>query len=615
MSYQTGKKIDKYIIEEELGEGGIAVVYKVTHEKLQVPYALKILKVSHPKLQDRLVREGQLQAQMRHPNVVSVIDVLDVDGCPGLILEYIDGYAMDDWLNKYHPSFAESEEIFLQILDALSDAHAKSIIHRDLKPSNIMMQLGRNDKLTPKVCDFGLAKALKDNQSNMTRTGMTMGTPAYMAPEQVRDAKGVNQLADIFSLGTILYELLTGKQAFQGKDTLELLNSVANLPHLPPERHVEGIPERYINAINGSLVKDPALRIPNCDVFREVLLGEKEWKVEQIFENETIAGLNLYENEHIVAKQIQTQDTILNQSNPPPVDREQKSDSLRTLEKDTKFLNDTQIKHSIPDQPHNTQGQSIHPHHGLNNKFMYFVLVFLVFAVGFLLLQATKNEPSNQTSSAEEQVTVYISSVQEKVQLYQSDILIGHTPLEFTMKEGENFEIEARKDGFISEKYSVTSRVKDIQIILKPSEEPTEENNTNSDIPKQQTKQRDSQEESKIGTKTQNKKQQEVTSDKPSSKDVSSQSDSQNKKRNNVTSTPVSANMGSILFTYKNSDDVLDAYLIANGRKYRKGELPSGKYRVYLSCRKKGSIKVRNYTVKAGKHKVFRCECDIGSCE
>ena len=101
MDYESGHKVDKYEVEKKLGEGGMAVVYKVRHETLKTPFALKILKVSHPQIQERMIREGQVQAQLRHPNVVAVNDVITVDGNPGLVMEFIEGMAMDEWIDEW----------------------------------------------------------------------------------------------------------------------------------------------------------------------------------------------------------------------------------------------------------------------------------------------------------------------------------------------------------------------------------------------------------------------------------------------------------------------------------------------------------------------------------
>ena len=345
MSFEAGREIGgKYTIEKELGEGGIAIVYKVSHKRLKISRALKVLKISHPKLRERLEKEAELQAQMSHPNVVSVLDVVEVDGCPGLILEYIDGLALDDWLEKYNPSLDEAKKIFLEVLDALEEAHDQGIIHRDLKPSNIMMQHTRRGWIS-KVCDFGLAKALEENNSSMTRTGVTMGTPAYMAPEQIRDSKNVDQRADIFSLGAIFYELLTGVQAFQGNDTLELLNSVAKIPHASIRGHLKDIPDSFEQAIDGALEKDADNRIPTCEMLRAVLLGEKPWKID---ENHTIAGIDLVAEDEKISlernKPISLPEVSLPEVSPPKA-----SPSEAPPEEEVSNLSSIESNTPIPD--------------------------------------------------------------------------------------------------------------------------------------------------------------------------------------------------------------------------------------------------------------------------
>ena len=279
MQYHPGDRIEKYVIEKLLGEGGMARVYKVRHEVLDIPFAIKIPKSLHSSTVDRLTREAKIQAKLRHPNIISVVDMLDVDGLPCLVMEYVNGLTMGDWLQNKKPSLRDVDSIFLQIIDAVNAAHDLNVIHRDLKPSNILIET-LPDRLYVKVCDFGVAKALEATEVSFTRTGVTLGTPAYMAPEQVRNAKNVDQRADIFSLGTLLYELLTSQQAFIGSDTLDLLNAVASNPHIPLHRYVADLPKRLSFAVDGALQKKPEQRIPNCNALRGVFIGRSKWDFE-----------------------------------------------------------------------------------------------------------------------------------------------------------------------------------------------------------------------------------------------------------------------------------------------------------------------------------------------
>ncbi len=275
--FAPGDRIERYEIQSVLGRGGMAVVYRAVHTTLETVHALKVLTIPSPQIRKRLVQEGKVQAQLRHPNVVAVTDVLDVDGAPGLLMECIDGPSMDGWLQINNPDLALAEEIFLGVLAGVEKAHALGIVHRDLKPGNVMMARD-GDHWVPKVTDFGLAKAvLGDPSASATRSGLPMGTPSYMSPEQVRDAKNVDHRTDVFALGCILYELVVGRRAFSGGDTLEVFNAVASGRFEPPSQLVTDLPQRFIQAINGALAVDRDRRIDSCESLRKVMQGEESW--------------------------------------------------------------------------------------------------------------------------------------------------------------------------------------------------------------------------------------------------------------------------------------------------------------------------------------------------
>ena len=265
MDLNPGEIVERYEVECELGEGGMAVVYRVRHTRLDTLHALKILTVQKRAVQQRLVREGKVQAGLRHPNVAAVTDVLEVAGSPALLMEYIDGPSLDKWIDDHKPRLDAAEEIFAGILAGVSVAHELGIVHRDLKPGNVLMAPHPSGEgWIPKVTDFGLAKALEGDKGVLqTRTGLPMGTPAYMSPEQVRDAKNVDTRTDIFALGCILYELACGQRPFDGKDTWEVFNAVAQGIYTPPRVLKADLPERVANAISGCLVTDMEARIPS----------------------------------------------------------------------------------------------------------------------------------------------------------------------------------------------------------------------------------------------------------------------------------------------------------------------------------------------------------------
>ena len=184
----------KYTVRALLGEGGMAAVYRVEHNTLGTSHAVKILTLGRKSLRERLLTEGIVQASLDHPNAVAVRDVLNVDGAPALLMEFVDGPDLEAWIGTGGHTLAEREAVFRGIVSAVQAAHDRGLIHRDLKPANVLMARQGNHWI-PKVCDFGIAK-IADEEANRTtsgtQTGVAMGTPAFMAPEQIRDAKNVD---------------------------------------------------------------------------------------------------------------------------------------------------------------------------------------------------------------------------------------------------------------------------------------------------------------------------------------------------------------------------------------------------------------------------------------
>ena len=277
-----GQEIDRYVVEGLIGTGGTAVVYRVRHASLGTAHALKVLSVTSPIIRKRMMQEGQVQAALRHLNVVAVTDVLDVNGDPGLLMEYIEGPALDEALQQYRLDPSAAELLFLGILSGVRHAHRHGLVHRDLKPANVL--LARTEEgFVPKVTDFGLAKVLQSQKEiGHTRAGVAMGTPAYMAPEQIRDASTVDQRADIFSLGAILYELVTGQRAFPGEQALSVYNAVIDGAYRPPREHAPNLPDHLEAAIRGCLVIDREYRIPDCGTLLSVFRGERTWEVPEV---------------------------------------------------------------------------------------------------------------------------------------------------------------------------------------------------------------------------------------------------------------------------------------------------------------------------------------------
>ena len=246
-----------YALEEIIGEGAMAIVYKARHRELDSFHAIKKLKIQDFDVQKRLIQEGRLLAGIRHPNILNVTDLVKLDGVPSLVMEYIQGPSLALMLSRFEINEKQSDALARGIMNGVMAAHKKGLIHRDLKPGNILIDVV-DDMVVPKVADFGLAKILHSSQPILpqTRSGVTMGTPAYMAPEQIKHFGSVDERADIFSLGIILYELVTGKGCFTGVNTMEIWEHICNGKYVLPEEIKTSLPARMRRTIERALLVD-----------------------------------------------------------------------------------------------------------------------------------------------------------------------------------------------------------------------------------------------------------------------------------------------------------------------------------------------------------------------
>ena len=219
-----GQSILHYRVLEKLGEGGMGVVYKARDTRLDRLVAIKILpadKISDPERKRRFVQEAKAASGLNHPNIVTIYDIGQADGIDFISMEYVAGKTLDRLIPRHGMRLTEALKCAVQVADALARAHAAGIVHRDIKPGNIMM----DEHGLVKVLDFGLAKlteiapAEDDTTQTLrpaTEEGKIVGTVAYMSPEQA-EGKKVDARSDIFSFGSVLYEMVTGQRAFSGE--------------------------------------------------------------------------------------------------------------------------------------------------------------------------------------------------------------------------------------------------------------------------------------------------------------------------------------------------------------------------------------------------------------
>lgn len=264
----SGKKkkvtqVGDFKLLKKLGQGGMGTVYLARQVSLDRQVALKTLSpefAKKPDLVERFLRECRAMARLSHPNIVQVYAAESKSGLNFVAIEYIDGRSMQDWMDDQKKlSVGDALNVVLTCADALEHAHALKMIHRDVKPDNILV----TSKGVVKVADFGLAKAI-DEDVSMTQSGTGLGTPLYMAPEQARSAKHVDQRTDVYALGCTLYYFLTGALPFKGNSSLELILEKEK-GQFPSVRSVNpAVSERLELIVDKMMAKDADHRYASC---------------------------------------------------------------------------------------------------------------------------------------------------------------------------------------------------------------------------------------------------------------------------------------------------------------------------------------------------------------
>jgi hypothetical protein len=265
--YQEGQLVGRYRIVRLIGEGGMGAVYEAIHPGLKKRVAVKVLLPRIAESQEarvRFLREGEAASRINHPNVVSVFDVGEDGGAPYLVMEYLEGRTLGDFLaGRGALDIAEAAALFLPIVAAVSAGHECGVVHRDLKPQNIFLAQGRWGELIPKVLDFGVSKLTDHDGPPVTRTETVLGTACYMSPEQARGARHVEARSDQFTLGLILYEMLTGRRAYRGQNDLELLYNAAVAAIQPANDLRAGLPVELCAVLTQMLALAPSDRYPS----------------------------------------------------------------------------------------------------------------------------------------------------------------------------------------------------------------------------------------------------------------------------------------------------------------------------------------------------------------
>ncbi len=266
----------KYRVDRKLGAGGMGVVFAATQLVLERPVALKFLLpevLARPGLITRFSREARAAAQLQSEHVARVLDVGTLEsGAPYIVMEYLEGADFASIIaarGALPPD--EAVGYLLQSCEAVAEAHALGIVHRDLKPGNLFLANRTSGPPVVKVLDFGLSKFADRNEENVTSESSILGSPLYMSPEQLMSASTADARSDLWSLGVVLYELLTAHAPFQYERIAGLVTAILQKPPVPMDQWREGIPLALQAVVATCLEKDPALRCPTVAHFARAL--------------------------------------------------------------------------------------------------------------------------------------------------------------------------------------------------------------------------------------------------------------------------------------------------------------------------------------------------------
>ncbi|HET7613651.1 MAG TPA: serine/threonine-protein kinase [Gemmatimonadaceae bacterium] len=264
-----------YELEDEVGRGGMGIVYCARDRRLKREIAIKVLPPElsfRADIRQRFLREAETAAQLNHPNIVPIYTVEEKDNLVYFVMAYIKGDNLGVRLQQHGPMPpVEVRRVLREVADALAYAHNRNVIHRDIKPDNIIIdeETGR-----AMVTDFGIARALTDTgDSRLTATGMAIGTPAYMSPEQSAGDKAIDGRSDLYSLGVVGYQMLCGQTPFVASNTPSMLVKHLSERPIPVDERWPDLPPDLSRAVMMCLEKDPADRFPNAAAFAQALSG------------------------------------------------------------------------------------------------------------------------------------------------------------------------------------------------------------------------------------------------------------------------------------------------------------------------------------------------------
>ncbi|RKG58860.1 serine/threonine protein kinase [Corallococcus sp. AB011P] len=268
-----GSQLGEFVVQERIGAGGMGVVYRAVHPLIGKQVAIKVMRIEMVSQQQvqRLLVEARAVNAVRHPGIIDIFGFGTLpDERPYVIMELLQGRALSDFVRAKRPMDLESVVwVMDQMLSALSAAHRAGVVHRDLKPPNVFIVEAPSTPAAVKLVDFGIAKLMESRDKPLTADDMVIGTPEFMAPEQIR-GDTVGPATDLYAVGVLMFQLLTGVRPFQGESVQVMFAHLEQAPPLPSSR-LPGLPQEVDALVLHLLAKNPASRPPSAEAVREQL--------------------------------------------------------------------------------------------------------------------------------------------------------------------------------------------------------------------------------------------------------------------------------------------------------------------------------------------------------
>jgi len=272
MELKKGEVYGDYKMGPMLSKGTMSVTYGAIHTEARTRHALKLMFGADDQFLQRLKRGGEAQRSLVHDNLVRVTELAEIETVPTLVMEYVNGTSLDRWLEEPHP-LAECMTVFRGMVQGVGHAHKAGIVHRNLKTEKILLDLSGAEPVA-KVNDFILVKLENDGGGQLTQMGVSFGTPQYMAPEQFRDVSAVDERADLYALGCILYEMVCGRRAFEGTEIIEIYMAASAGEYPRPKELKPNLPHRIDEVLVSLLSVHIEKRPESCNKLLDILYGD-----------------------------------------------------------------------------------------------------------------------------------------------------------------------------------------------------------------------------------------------------------------------------------------------------------------------------------------------------